>query len=308
VVSRTAVHNVLNEATNGKKMYIMKTIGVDDASRASAATVLPKRTLSQTYTHVSRLSVSKENPWVLQQYIKGKEYCTHSLVVDGQVKLFVACPSSDLLMHYQALPQESGLSRAMLHFTEEFARRAESKFTGHLSFDFMVEEKVTEGSVQQNIFPIECNPRAHTAVALFSGTQSSVEMVEAYMSALHVSPSNGTNGHSQLTVATSDTRSVVFPRPTAPGYYWVGNDLITLLLYPLLRLLTFKIGIWQFIHHVITFVNHVLFWKDGTYEVWDPLPWWWLYHVYWPGQFWTCLRTGRKWSRVNVSTTKMFEC
>jgi hypothetical protein len=307
VVSRTAVHNVLNEASNGKKMYIMKTIGVDDASRASAATVLPKRTLSQTYTHVSRLSVSKEHPWVLQQYIKGKEYCTHSLIIDGKLKLFVACPSSDLLMHYQALPQESGLSRAMLHFTEEFARRAGSNFTGHLSFDFMVEEKVSEGSVQQNLYPIECNPRAHTAVALFSGTQSTVEMVEAYMSALHSSPSNGANGHSQLTVS-SETGSIVYPRPMAPGNYWVGNDLVTLLLLPLLRLLTFKMGIWRFIRHVVKFANHVLFWKDGTYEVWDPLPWWWLYHVYWPGQFLACLLTGRKWSRVNVSTTKMFEC
>ena len=300
--------NVLNEAIDGKKKYIMKTIGVDDVSRASAATVLPKRTLSQTYGHVSKLSISKSTPWVLQQYIKGEEYCTHSIVIDNKVRLFVACPSSDLLMHYQALPRESGLSKTMLHFTEEFAHRSGSGFTGHLSFDFMVEEKVTEGCVQKNIYPIECNPRAHTAVALFWGTQGSVDIVKAYMSVLESSPTSGSNGHLDVSYALSGTGSVAYPQPTAPGYYWVGHDIVTLVLHPLLRMLTFRIGLWQFIHHVTTFVNHVLFWKEGTYEVWDPLPWWWLYHVYWPGQLWACLRTGKKWSRVNVSTTKIFGC
>lgn len=305
------MHNVLNDANRGKKKYIMKTIGVDDAARANAVTVLPKRTLSQTYTHVSRLPISQSTPWILQQYIKGEEYCTHSVVIGGKVKLFVACPSSDLLMHYQALPQDSGLSKAMLHFTEEFARRAGSHFTGHLSFDFMVEEKVTEGSVQKIIYPIECNPRAHTAVALFSGEKGSIDMVDAYLSALDSSSMNGingTNGHNESHHTESGAGSVAFPHRTAPGYYWVGHDIVTLVLHPLLRLLTLKIGVWQFIHHVTTFVNHVLFWKDGTYEIWDPLPWWWLYHVYWPGQFWTCLRNGKKWSRINVSTTKIFEC
>lgn len=286
----------------------MKTVGVDDVSRTNAVTVLPKRTLSQTYSHVSRLSISKSTPWVLQQYIKGEEYCTHAVVINGETKLFVACPSSDLLMHYQALPQDSGLSRAMLHFTQQFARRAGAGFTGHLSFDFMVEEKVTEGSVQKHIYPIECNPRAHTAVALFSGTKGSVDMVQAYLTVLASSPTNGTNGHSELSEAESDAGAVAFPQPTAPGYYWVGHDIVTLVLHPLLRLLTGKIGLWQFIHHIVTFVNHVLFWNEGTYEVWDPLPWWWLYHVYWPGQFLACLKTGRKWSRINVSTTKIFEC
>ena len=285
----------------------MKSIGVDDASRANTAAVLPRRTPSQTYNHVSRLSISKSTPWVLQQYIKGEEYCTHSIVIDGRVKLFVACPSSELLMHYQALPPDSGLSRAMLHFTEQFARRAGPKFTGHLSFDFMVEEKVTEGSVQKSIYPIECNPRAHTAVALFSGTKGSVDMVEAYLAALG-SPLNVVNGNTEPLSADQDTVSVASPQSTTPGYYWIGHDIVTLVLHPLLRLLAFKIGMWQYIHHVTTFVNHVLFWRDGTYEVWDPLPWWWLYHVYWPGQFWACLRTGKKWSRVNVSTTKIFGC
>jgi catechol O-methyltransferase len=62
---------------------------------------------------------------------------------------------------------------------------------------------------------------------------------------------------------------------------------------------------WMSLHD---FVDHLLFWKDGTYEVWAPLPAWWLYHVYWPFQLALALVTGKKWSRANVSTSKMFKC
>ena len=60
--------------------------------------------------------------------------------------------------------------------------------------------------------------------------------------------------------------------------------------------------------HAMTFLEHLLWWHDGTYELWDPLPAWWLYHVYWPTQFLMVLLFQRKWSRLNVSTCKMFMC
>ena len=90
VDSRDAVHKVLHGAR--KKQYIMKSVGVDDASRGNM-TLLPRRTVSETYSHVSKIAISKEKPWVLQQYIRGEEYCTHALVINGHVEAFVACPS-----------------------------------------------------------------------------------------------------------------------------------------------------------------------------------------------------------------------
>jgi hypothetical protein len=50
-----------------------------------------------------------------------------------------------------------------------------------------------------------------------------------------------------------------------------------------------------------------LYWRDGTLTVEDPVPFFVLYHLYWPMKFVESLRTGKKWSRINVSTTKMFE-
>ncbi len=295
VTSRAAVHKVLHGTK--KKKYIMKSVGVDDASRGDM-TILPRRTVSETYNHVSNIAISSEKPWVLQQYIQGKEYCTHALVVNGEVKVFVACPSLELLMHYESLSPESALSKAMLKFTEEFVFRTGGDMTGHLSFDFLAEENATEKGVETVLQPIECNPRAHTAVVLFNG--QSVEIAEAYMSAvkskLHV---NG-NGVSHKHQVVSPTKP--------PKYYWVGHDLVTSVLLPLILVLLGKMKVMEYARSCSTFLQHLLLWKEGTYEVWDPLPWWWLYHVYWPGQFLACILQRRKWSRINVSTTKMFEC
>lgn len=297
VTSRDAVHKVLHQTK--RRSYIMKSVGVDDAVRGNM-TLLPRRTVSQTYDHVSQLPISSKNPWVLQQFIKGKEYCTHSLIIEGNVKMFVACPSAELLMHYEALPPDSALSRAMLAFTTEFVERSGKGMNGHLSFDFLVDENVTEKGAELVLNPIECNPRAHTAVALFSGQASDV--TRAYLSLLRSGTVNG-NGHA------SDTadKQVVFPEE--PGkYYWIGHDLITLILLPLLHLLMGRIRLVEWMQGCADFTNHVVFWKDGTFEIWDPLPWWCLYHIYWPRHFLASILQRRRWSRINVGTTKMFGC
>ena len=288
----------------------MKQVGVDQLSRARGMTVLPKRTPSQTYNHVSNLPVSKTVPWILQRFIEGEEYTTHAVVINGKVKLFAACPSTGLLMHYQLEPPTSGINKAMLNFTQQFAQRAGPGFTGHFSCDLMVEEKVSETGVQKTIYPIECNPRAHTAVVLFSGLKGSQDIVRAYLTALEPPLVNGTDSDGITPVSkkqhSSENDFIGFPQSNVP-YYWISYDLVALVLCPALQLVTREITIRQLIQGLTTFLNHVIFWKDGFFEVWDPLPWWWLHHIYWPSQFLLSLRTGKRWSSINMSTNKAWE-
>ncbi|KAF6844483.1 catechol o-methyltransferase [Colletotrichum musicola] len=281
--------------TTKQKRFIAKSVGVNDRVRGDM-TLLPLPAEKQTYDFVYRLEwlgMSDKEPWLLQEFIQGREFCTHSLVVRGEVRAFVACRSAELLMHYVALPADSPLTVAMLDFTRTQAASFGEDFTGHLSFDFMVSDAdvvLAKISRPENLtlYPIECNPRAHTAVALFGDTP---ELVGQYLAVL-----DGAAGTGVVT-------------PEAPEkYYWVGHDLVTLFLLPTLRLLLFRISIAKYVSSLSKFAEHVLFWKDGTFEVWDPLPAWWLYHVYWPLTFWDCMINGRAWSRINVSTTKMFEC
>lgn len=331
VTSRAAVHRVLHESPRTKKQYIMKSVGMDDVSRGDM-TVLPKRTVSETYNHVSAIPISGKKPWVLQQFIKGREYCTHALVVNNEVKAFVACPSSELLMHYEALPSESALSRAMLRFTEEFARRSGGNMTGHLSFDFLIEEAVSEKGARMALLPIECNPRAHTAVVLFHGQENALS--QAYLAALTPQTNGVGERPDPIHGDPDDAQSVISPTPSKPRpninghappspssssapvtpsnpprYYWLGHDLVAFLLLPLPSLLLHRrTTASAYLHACASFLEHGLLWRDGAFELWDPLPAWWLYCVYWPGQFLAALLQGRRWSRVNVSTCKVFGC
>ena len=287
ITSRAQVERILDTAPLDRK-YIMKTIGVIDAVRADM-TLLPKDTQQDNQKHLQRLPISEECPWILQQYIDGEEFCTHAVVVRGQVKAFLACPSAELLMHYKLLPAAGSLSLAMLAFTERMATRSGPTFTGHLSFDFMVPRDELN-SRKPTLYPIECNPRAHTAVVLFHGTQT---MVDSYMSLLD----------------GPETCSLVTPAQTGGyKYYWIGHDLITELLLPAVTFLTLQMSVQDTLQHYLTFFTHLVLWRDGTFELWDPWPWWWLYHVYWPLRLWNYVRTGKKWSRMNVGTTKVFEC
>ncbi|KAH0437344.1 hypothetical protein CcaCcLH18_03906 [Colletotrichum camelliae] len=289
-----------NNNNKKKKRFIAKAVGLNDRGRADM-TLLPLPTEKQTYDFVYRLEwlgMSDKQPWLLQEFIDGDEFCTHSLVVRGQVRAFVACRSAELLMHYAALPADSALSRAMLAFTRAQAASFGDRFTGHLSFDFMVgrdDVKAEKKPEQIRLYPIECNPRAHTAVALFGDTP---ELVGQYLAVLD----GAGNG------AEAAAPGVVTPQEPGKRYYWIGHDLVTLFLLPTLRLLLLRTSLREYVRSVWEFAEHVLFWKDGTFEMWDPLPAWWLYHVYWPMTFWDCLVNGRSWSRMNVSTTKMFEC
>lgn len=332
VTSRAAVHKVLQSPAAAKKKYIMKSVDTDDANRGNM-TLLPRRNVSETYKHVSKIPITVSQPWVLQQYIPGREYCTHALVVRNVIKIFVACPSRELLMHYEALPPTAPLSRAMLRFTQTFAARSPPGFTGHLSFDFLVDEDdaaVSEKGLELVLRPIECNPRAHTAVVLFRRTLSA-DIAASYLSALRPHPDTETdtnmNGGAQdphshrhsssLTNRSEDDqnsneKNIVFPH-NPPKIYWIGHDIVTLIS----QLLPFHPFTSQppvpLTTSLLTFLQHLLCWSDGAFALDDPLPAWWLYHVYWPGRFAACILhgwrgRGGKWSRVNVSTGKVFGC
>ena len=305
VTSRTAVHKILNNASEGRR-WILKKVGVDDVSRAGLR-FLPRSSMSETYSYISGIDISPEKPYILQQLIRGGEYCTHALVVHGDVKAFSSCPSSDILMHYDPLSPDFALNQAMLDFTTEYASRTGPQMTGHLSFDFMIEESPSSKGVTTAVYPIECNPRTHTAVVLLNG--KSQEMVDAYLTALEPPSDTYAHDHNHIDALIPNgvpKPTLVTPSKPLKAYYWPGHDLVTLLLYPLFQFLTGTMSLRMTLEKIHVFIHHLLFWYDGTYKVYDPLPWWWCYHVYWPGMFLMALWKGERWVSMNASTTKLF--
>ncbi|KAL3421851.1 hypothetical protein PVAG01_06007 [Phlyctema vagabunda] len=286
------------------KRFILKPVGMDDSSRADM-TLLPLGSLLKTRTHLERFRLAPSRPFVLQQYVAGLEYCTHALVLDGRVRAFVACPSADMLMHYETLPAQGVLSKAMARYTQEYVESMSDQVTGHFSLDFIVdsgyspgaaasEEQQIEGLLK-NIYPIECNPRAHTAVVLFGS--KSRQLSQIYLSLL---PSSASRDSGPSTLQPEDT--------SGSGVYWLGHDVVTRVSLPLLSLASGHISPKAFYSNINEFVTHLLYWRDGTFEVWDPWPAFWLYVLYWPAMFLLSVIKGSWWSKCNVSTGKMFGC
>ncbi|MBD2202848.1 ATP-grasp domain-containing protein [Calothrix sp. FACHB-1219] len=134
------------------RKYIIKSIAYDSVRRLDL-TKLPCDTPEETAAFVNSLPISPENPWIMQEFIPGKEFCTHSTVRDGELRLHCCCHSSAFQINYENV--ENPQIRAWVqHFVKNL------HLTGQVSFDFIQAEDGT-------VYAIECNPRTHSAITMF---------------------------------------------------------------------------------------------------------------------------------------------
>ena len=138
--------------TGEKRPYILKSIPYDSVRRLNL-TKLPCETKSETEAFVKSLPISEEKPWIMQEFIPGKEYCTHSTIRNGELRLHCCCESSAFQINYENVDQPE-----ILQWVSHFAK--EQKLNGQASFDFIQAE---DGIV----YAIECNPRTHSAITMF---------------------------------------------------------------------------------------------------------------------------------------------
>ncbi len=140
--------------SSATRPYILKSIPYDPVQRLDL-TRLPRPTAAETERYVRGLPISPEQPFILQEFVEGTEYCTHGTVREGRLQVFICCRSSAWQLTYEQV-EHPGI-RA---WVERFV--AEGGLTGQLSFDFIEDD---EGTVRA----IECNPRTHSAITLLDG-------------------------------------------------------------------------------------------------------------------------------------------
>ncbi|PWW78049.1 hypothetical protein C7212DRAFT_183335 [Tuber magnatum] len=287
VTSHSEALQFIKAKEPGGKKYTLKSITLGDASCPNTM-LFPLPTEEESRAYLSELPISTTNPWLFEEHITGREFCTHAVVSNGQLRAFVGCPSSESLMHYEGLEVYSKHALKLQELTQRYVKSFENGcLTGQVSLDvFMSEDK--DGELR--IFPTRCNPRTHTAVVLFEGVPE--QLCGAYLSLLEP-PSEELNG-------VSGAKCFVPKLTEAEKYYWFGHDLVTLFLLPLMEGERVVDGLREFF-------THLVWWRDATFRTWDPVPFWWFYHVYWPTLFWQLLVSGTRWRRVNVSTTRVSE-
>ena len=134
------------------RTYVLKSIGYDPVRRLDL-TRLPRSTPQETAAFVRALPISVDNPWILQEFIEGAEFCTHSTVRDGHVQVWCCCASSAFQINYEMVEKP-----AIEAWVSAFVGALD--LTGEVSFDFI---EAPDGRV----FAIECNPRTHSAITMF---------------------------------------------------------------------------------------------------------------------------------------------
>lgn len=134
--------------SDGSK-YIVKSLRYDSVSRLK----LPIFPFAGMEDYVKNLPISQENPWIVQEFIVGQEYCTHSTVRQGKIRLHCCSKSSPFQVNYEHIDKPE-----IYNWVGKFVK--DLNLTGQISFDFIQTEDGT-------VYPIECNPRTHSAITMF---------------------------------------------------------------------------------------------------------------------------------------------
>ena len=238
-----------------KRQFILKSLKYDSVARSNLVK-LPCATRQQTVDYVNSLVINESSPWILQEFIPGKEYCTHGTVRNGQLTLYACCPSSAWLLNYKHVNDKPNI----LRWVQEFCSRA--NITGQASFDFIESEE--DGQV----YPIECNPRTHTAITTFYNHPL---VAQAYLNPEQLAQ-----------------ECPVQPKATAREIYWLYHELWNL----------FKVrSTKDLIRQCQLFLNG----KEAIFSVDDPLPFFLHYSIHMPRLIFYYLRHMKYYKKIDCN-------
>jgi predicted ATP-grasp superfamily ATP-dependent carboligase len=134
---------------NDGSQYIVKSIPYDSVLRLDL-TRLPFPEMAE---YLESLPISKSKPWVMQEFIRGQEYCFHATARKGKIRLHCCSKSSPFQVNYEQVDNP-----AIYQWVETFIQKM--NLTGQVCFDMIQTENGT-------VYPIECNPRLHSAITMF---------------------------------------------------------------------------------------------------------------------------------------------
>ncbi|CAN5455483.1 hypothetical protein BH10ACT9_BH10ACT9_21660 [soil metagenome] len=172
------------------RSYILKRIAYNPVGRLDL-TPLSGETPNRNAAFARSLPISEDDPWILQQFIPGREYCTHGTARQGRLQVYGCCESSASQLNYEMVDKPE-IRAWVEHFVDALG------ITGQVSFDFIE-------SADGDIYAIECNPRTHSAITMF-------------------------HNHSQVAQAyLHDSHPVITPRAGARPTYWIYQEIWRLL-------------------------------------------------------------------------------
>lgn len=148
-----------------------------------------------------------------------------------------------------------------------------TRFTGHFSFDFIYQPS------KDRLIVIECNPRVHTALCMLEN-------------------------HSGLGFALAsvqDSTHTIMPPLNVQPISWHGHDVVARTVAYLKSFLALQEYSESYDTEEIG--------RDGAWHPNDCWVYLFLYHIQWPYLLLRqALVRGKNFSRINISTARIFEC
>lgn len=112
----------------------------------------------QDKKQIETVLIDPHNPWVAQEWLKGKKLCTYSIANQGKLSAHAVYPLEFSIDESSCLNFEAIEHPAIEEWVKNFVEK--EKFTGQVGFDFI---ELDDGS----LYPIECNPRSTSGLHLF---------------------------------------------------------------------------------------------------------------------------------------------
>lgn len=125
-------------------------------------------TFVKVINNINEVVINEDNKYIIQEFIKGQQYCTYSLVKDGEILLHVNYKTKHAIgmgtsIYYEYF-ESSGLKEIVSKIVKEL------NFSGQIAFDFI--------KLGDNFYLIECNPRSTSGLTLIP---YDTDIVEAFI-------------------------------------------------------------------------------------------------------------------------------
>ncbi|CAI7599626.1 unnamed protein product [Penicillium palitans] len=270
VQSRDSVHKILHRSPSKSYQISQAAPSADEK-----AMLLPRRTLSKTYTVVSEIQISKDRPWILQQQSRLGEIFADLLIVRGHVQAIKVRLSDSGSSTWGASRLDEALAASVHRLMQILAAKGGVRLTGHLSVRLMIDEEFDTHSVRHTIYIAGCTPGANAVDNLLYDVPCPIA---GYLSVFPSNPADTAN----IAATLSSTRS-------APTFARAA----------ILPAAFLQFSLFQFALTALEVVEaelvRLLFWKEPLFSFVDPVPWWWQVHVYQPlREIWVLMKQTRE--------------
>jgi len=107
---------------------------------------------------IAKLPIDATRPWLVQERVRGPEYCSYGFAVNGELKVHCVYDHAFTAGAGAGVSFEAIDHPAIERWIRDFVRA--HRFTGQLAFDFIV-------AADGRPYALECNPRSTSGLHLF---------------------------------------------------------------------------------------------------------------------------------------------